>query len=44
MDSLRIYSQAHFSEGSNFDFQKYIKRALVKDFGVVVGIRLVYFI
>ncbi|MBA0627795.1 hypothetical protein Godav_022603 [Gossypium davidsonii] len=35
---------AHFSEGSNFDFQKYIKRALVKDFGVVVGIRLVYFI
>ncbi|KAB2007461.1 hypothetical protein ES319_D10G031800v1 [Gossypium barbadense] len=31
---------AHFSEGSNFDFQKYIKRALVKDFGVVVGISL----
>ncbi|XVF25736.1 hypothetical protein REPUB_Repub13aG0239400 [Reevesia pubescens] len=31
---------AHFAEGSNFDFQKYIKRALEKDFGVVVGIRL----
>ncbi|KAL4387221.1 hypothetical protein GQ457_09G002740 [Hibiscus cannabinus] len=31
---------AHFSEGSNFDFQKYIKRALEKDFGVVVGISL----
>ncbi|OMO76330.1 Mlo-related protein [Corchorus capsularis] len=31
---------AHFAEGSNFDFQKYIKRALEKDFGVVVGISL----
>ncbi|KAF8029546.1 hypothetical protein BT93_E2075 [Corymbia citriodora subsp. variegata] len=29
---------AHLSEGSTFDFQKYIKRALEKDFGVVVGI------
>ncbi|XVF87418.1 hypothetical protein PTKIN_Ptkin18bG0118400 [Pterospermum kingtungense] len=31
---------AHFAEGSNFDFQKYIKRALEKDFAVVVGISL----
>ncbi|KAG4182886.1 hypothetical protein ERO13_A09G073900v2 [Gossypium hirsutum] len=31
---------AHFSEGSTFDFQKYIKRTLEKDFGVVVGISL----
>ncbi|KAL0003797.1 hypothetical protein SO802_011358 [Lithocarpus litseifolius] len=30
---------AHFTEGTNFDFQKYIRRALEKDFGVVVGIR-----
>ncbi|PON46676.1 Mlo-related protein [Parasponia andersonii] len=29
---------AHFAEGSNFDFQRYIKRALEKDFRVVVGI------
>ncbi|XP_062095791.1 MLO-like protein 6 [Humulus lupulus] len=29
---------AHFDEGSNFDFQKYIRRALEKDFRVVVGI------
>ncbi|EEF39797.1 Protein MLO, putative [Ricinus communis] len=29
---------AHFEQGSNFDFQKYIKRALEVDFGVVVGI------
>ncbi|XP_024031053.1 MLO-like protein 6 [Morus notabilis] len=29
---------AHLLEGSNFDFQKYIRRALEKDFGVVVGI------
>ncbi|XP_015874636.2 MLO-like protein 6 [Ziziphus jujuba] len=29
---------AHFAEGSDFDFQKYIKRALEKDFGVVVGV------
>ncbi|KAF3451420.1 hypothetical protein FNV43_RR07515 [Rhamnella rubrinervis] len=29
---------AHFAEGSTFDFQKYIKRALEKDFGVVVGV------
>ncbi|KAF5742310.1 Seven transmembrane MLO family protein [Tripterygium wilfordii] len=32
------FIMAHFAEGSNFDFQKYIKRALEKDFGVVVGI------
>ncbi|KAE8734230.1 Thioredoxin superfamily protein [Hibiscus syriacus] len=31
---------AHFSEGSYFDFQKYIERALEKDFGVVVGTSL----
>ncbi|KAL9146318.1 hypothetical protein ABFS82_13G102400 [Erythranthe guttata] len=31
---------AHFSEGSDFDFQKYIMRALEKDFKVVVGMRL----
>ncbi|KAI3456216.1 hypothetical protein Pfo_012879 [Paulownia fortunei] len=31
---------AHFAEGSNFDFQKYLKRALDKDFEVVVGMRL----
>ncbi|XP_059438469.1 MLO-like protein 12 [Corylus avellana] len=30
---------AHFAEGSNFDFQKYIRRTMEKDFGVVVGIR-----
>ncbi|KAK4740625.1 hypothetical protein SAY87_024213 [Trapa incisa] len=30
----------HLSEGSNFDFQKYIKRALEEDFGVVVGMSL----
>ncbi|XP_027338137.1 MLO-like protein 6 [Abrus precatorius] len=29
---------AHFAEGSNFDFPKYIKRALEKDFEVIVGI------
>ncbi|KAK6917618.1 Mlo-related protein [Dillenia turbinata] len=29
---------AHFSAGSNFDFQKYLRRALDKDFAVVVGI------
>ncbi|KAK6932618.1 Mlo-related protein, partial [Dillenia turbinata] len=29
---------AHFSEGSNFDFQMYLRRALDEDFGVVVGI------
>ncbi|XP_057487854.1 MLO-like protein 12 isoform X2 [Actinidia eriantha] len=29
---------AHLAEGSNFDFQKYLRRALEKDFGVVVGI------
>ncbi|KAF2305171.1 hypothetical protein GH714_002739 [Hevea brasiliensis] len=33
---------AHFEQGTNFDFQKYIKRALEKDFGVVVGIRYMY--
>ncbi|KAL8460537.1 hypothetical protein ACS0TY_032172 [Phlomoides rotata] len=31
---------AHFAQGSNFDFQKYLKRALEKDFEVVVGMRL----
>ncbi|XP_034673918.1 MLO-like protein 12 [Vitis riparia] len=31
------FIMAHFAEGSNYDFQKYIKRALEKDFGVVVG-------
>ncbi|XP_073286335.1 MLO-like protein 12 [Primulina huaijiensis] len=31
---------AHFSEGTTFDFQKCIKRALDKDFRVVVGMRL----
>ncbi|KAG9141590.1 hypothetical protein Leryth_025315 [Lithospermum erythrorhizon] len=31
---------AHLSEGSNFNFQKYIRRALENDFGVVVGISL----
>ncbi|XP_031248473.1 MLO-like protein 12 [Pistacia vera] len=30
------FIMAHFA-GNNFDFQKYIKRALEKDFGVVVG-------
>ncbi|XP_052200728.1 MLO-like protein 12 [Diospyros lotus] len=29
---------AHFSEGTTFDFQKYIRRALEKDFEVVMGI------
>ena len=32
--------QAHFEQDNSFDFQKYIRRALDKDFGVVVGIRL----
>lgn len=31
------FLMAHFGEGSNFDFQKFIKRALEEDFGVVVG-------
>ncbi|XP_042044730.1 MLO-like protein 12 [Salvia splendens] len=31
---------AHFAEGNSFDFQKYIKRALEKDFEVAVGMRL----
>lgn len=31
--------KTHLSEGSKFDFQKYIERALEKDFGVVVGMR-----
>ncbi|KAK4399165.1 MLO-like protein 12 [Sesamum angolense] len=31
---------AHFAEGSNFDFQKYLKRAFEKEFEVVVGMRL----
>ncbi|XP_060195303.1 MLO-like protein 12 [Lycium barbarum] len=30
--------RAHFAEGTEFDFQKYIRRALDKDFKVVVGI------
>ncbi|XP_042067427.1 uncharacterized protein LOC121810751 [Salvia splendens] len=30
---------AHFSEGNSFDFQKYIERALEKDFEVAVGMR-----
>ncbi|XP_038689727.1 MLO-like protein 12 isoform X2 [Tripterygium wilfordii] len=32
------FIMAHFEEGINFDFQKFIERALEKDFGVVVGI------
>ncbi|XAR66515.1 hypothetical protein NMG60_11012784 [Bertholletia excelsa] len=32
------FIMAHFAGGSNFDFQKYLERALEKDFGVVVGI------
>ncbi|KAG4960410.1 hypothetical protein JHK87_037043 [Glycine soja] len=32
------FIMAHFSEESNFDFQKYIERALENDFGVVVGL------
>ncbi|PIN06043.1 hypothetical protein CDL12_21413 [Handroanthus impetiginosus] len=31
---------AHFAERSNFDFQKFLKRALEKDFEVVAGMRL----
>ncbi|CAA2988159.1 MLO 6 [Olea europaea subsp. europaea] len=31
---------AHFAEESDFNFQKYLKRALEKDFGIVVGMRL----
>ncbi|XP_074325890.1 MLO-like protein 12 isoform X1 [Apium graveolens] len=34
------FIMAHFEEGSDFDFQKNLQRALDKDFGVVVGIRL----
>ncbi|PKI72847.1 hypothetical protein CRG98_006772 [Punica granatum] len=34
------FIMVHLSEGSNFDFQKYIKRALEKDFSVLVGISL----
>uniref|UniRef100_A0A7N0UHF2 MLO-like protein n=1 Tax=Kalanchoe fedtschenkoi TaxID=63787 RepID=A0A7N0UHF2_KALFE len=30
---------AHFTKGSNYDFQKFITRTLENDFGVVVGIR-----
>lgn len=36
---LVIFLQAHISEGSKFDFQKFLSRALDKDFEVVVGIR-----
>ncbi|XP_057949009.1 MLO-like protein 12 [Malania oleifera] len=32
------FIMAHFAEGSNYNFQKYIKRALERDFHVVVGI------
>ncbi|KAM6551164.1 hypothetical protein CsatB_000972 [Cannabis sativa] len=32
------FISAHFDEGTNFDFQKYIRRALENDFRVVVGI------
>ncbi|KAG6419206.1 hypothetical protein SASPL_121422 [Salvia splendens] len=31
------FQMAHFSEGDSFDFQKYIKRALEKDFEVAVA-------
>ncbi|PHT55894.1 hypothetical protein CQW23_04380 [Capsicum baccatum] len=32
------FIMAHFAEGAEFDFHKYIRRALDKDFKVVVGI------
>ncbi|KAJ6767037.1 MLO-LIKE PROTEIN [Salix purpurea] len=32
------FIMAHFDQDNNFDFHKYIRRALDKDFGVVVGI------
>ncbi|KAJ7968619.1 MLO-like protein [Quillaja saponaria] len=32
------FIMAHFAEGSNFDFQKYIQRALETDFRVVMGV------
>uniref|UniRef100_A0A6N2KUK0 Uncharacterized protein n=1 Tax=Salix viminalis TaxID=40686 RepID=A0A6N2KUK0_SALVM len=32
------FIMAHFEQDNNFDFQKYIRRALDKDFGVVMGI------
>jgi mlo protein len=34
-----LFLQAHFDQDNSFDFQKYIRRALDKDFGVLVGIR-----
>uniref|UniRef100_A0A803QH70 MLO-like protein n=1 Tax=Cannabis sativa TaxID=3483 RepID=A0A803QH70_CANSA len=34
------FIMAHFDEGTNFDFQKYIRRALENDFRVVVGIKI----
>ncbi|KAJ6333470.1 hypothetical protein OIU77_009357 [Salix suchowensis] len=34
------FVMAHFEQDNSFDFQKYIRRALDKDFGVVAGIRL----
>ncbi|KAK6124387.1 hypothetical protein DH2020_041880 [Rehmannia glutinosa] len=37
---VNIDCYAHFAEGSNFDFQKFLKRALEKDFQVVVGMRI----
>ncbi|KAG6382915.1 hypothetical protein SASPL_157368 [Salvia splendens] len=36
----KVVTSAHFSEGNSFDFQKYIERALEKDFEVAVGMRL----
>ncbi|PNT11958.2 hypothetical protein POPTR_011G059200v4 [Populus trichocarpa] len=32
------FIMAHFDQDNSFDFQKYIRRALDKDFGVLVGI------
>ncbi|CAB4276156.1 unnamed protein product [Prunus armeniaca] len=32
------FIMAHFAEGSHFNFQKYIRRNMEKDFGVVMGI------
>jgi methylphosphotriester-DNA--protein-cysteine methyltransferase len=34
-----LFVQAHFDQDNNFDFHRYIRRALDKDFGVMVGIR-----
>ncbi|XP_058095775.1 MLO-like protein [Magnolia sinica] len=35
-----LISLAHLSQGSKFDFQKFLRRALDKDFAMVVGISL----